>query len=69
MGYTGCLLWFRHGHDVKGLLAELLFGNIGVEIPTYVRNDNYKILQQVEPMKTVSGEKDRMGFSKVIGKN
>ena len=39
---------------LKGILAELLFGNIGVEIPTYVRNDNYGILQQAESMGEVS---------------
>ena len=31
---------FDMARMLKGLLAELLFGNIGVAIPTYVRNDN-----------------------------
>ena len=49
---------------LKGLLAELLFGNIGVEIPTYVKNDNNNngILQQIEPTGTVSNEKRLNGL-------
>ena len=54
---------------LEGLLGELLFGNIGVAIPTYVRNDNYKILQQAESAKTLSNGKDRMGFPIVIERN
>ena len=52
---------------LKGLLSELLFGNIGVAIPTYVRNDNYRITQQAESTKQVHNGKDRMVFSRVIG--
>ena len=40
---------------LKGILAELLFGNIGVEILTYVRNDNLQMLQQVGSVKSASG--------------
>ena len=47
---------------LKGLLAELIFGNIGVEILTYVRNDNLKILQQVGSIKSVSEKKRLSGF-------
>ena len=56
---------------LKGLLAELLFGNIGVEIPTYVRNDNYGIPQQVESTKSVSNGKRLNWFlerNRVVGK-
>ena len=42
---------------LNGLLPELIFGYIGVEIPTYVRNDNCAILYQVESVKSVSNEK------------
>ena len=42
--YAGEIQAVFYGFDMarmlKGLLAELLIGNIGVEIPTYVRNDN-----------------------------
>ena len=47
---------------LKGLLDELLFGNIGVGISTYVRNDNLKILRQVESSKSVATEKRLSGF-------
>ena len=42
---------------LKGLLSDLLFGNIGVEIPTYVRNDNCTLLYHVESAKSVSSGK------------
>ena len=48
---------FDMARMLKGLLSELLVGNIGVEIPTYVRNDNCTIMYQVEPTKSVSNEK------------
>ena len=48
---------FDMARVLKGLLAELLFGNIGVEIPTYVRNDNRTIIYQVETTKSVSNAK------------
>ena len=31
---------FDMARTLKGLMAELLFCNIGVEIPTFARNDN-----------------------------
>ena len=48
---------------LKGLLAELVFGNIGVGVSTYVRRDNLKILRQVGSPKSVSAEKRLNGFS------
>ena len=42
---------------LKGLLSELLFGNVGMEIPTYVRNDNSTVLHQVDSPSTVTDEK------------
>ena len=41
---------------LKGLLAEILFGNIGVEIPTYVRNGNSAVVYQVDSANTVTNE-------------
>ena len=48
----------------KGLLTELLFGNIGVEIPTYVRDDNSKVVYQVDPAETVTNAKEFKSFSR-----
>ena len=45
------------GGAVKGILAELLFGNMGVGIPSYVRNDNSDAAYQVDPANTVTNEK------------
>ena len=42
---------------LKGLLAELMFGNTGVAIPTYVRSDNSDAVYQVELVNTVANEK------------
>ena len=51
--YAGEIQALFYGFDVcvcvgvKGLWEELIFGNVGARIPTYVRNDNsdaaYKI--------------------------
>ena len=63
---SGVIKTVFYGFDMdrmlKGILEELLFGNIGVEISTYVRSDNFKILQQVESVKSVSKEKRLSGF-------
>ena len=45
-----------------GLLAELLFGDIGVAIPTYVGNDNSDDVYQVDSSNTVTNEKRLNGF-------
>ena len=42
----------------QGLLAELIFGNMGVAIPTYVRNDNSDAAYQVGSVNTVTNEND-----------
>ena len=47
---------------LKGMLEELSFGNIGVEIPTYVRNDNSTVACQVDSFNTVSIEIRLDGF-------
>ena len=47
---------------LKGLLSELLLGDIGVAIPTYVRNDNSTASYQVDAVSTVTNEK-RLGGS------
>ena len=43
---------------LKGLLEELIFGNMGSEIPTYVRNDNPDVSYQVDSSNTVTNEND-----------
>ena len=61
---------FDMARMLKGLLPELLFGNIGVELPTYVRNNNYKILQQAESTKSVSlGKRPNGLLEREIEKN
>ena len=47
---------------LNGLLAELLFGDIMVEIPKYVRNDNSTAAYQVDSPNTVTNEKRLSGF-------
>ena len=41
---------------VKGLLEELMFGDIVVEIPTYVRNDNSDALYRVDSVNTATSK-------------
>ena len=47
---------------LKGLSSELLRGNLGVEIPTYVRNDNSTAAYQVDSADTVTNGKRLNGF-------
>ena len=54
---------------LKGLLAALLFANIGVAIPTYVRNDNSTVAYQVDSVNTVTNEKRLNGPPKAIDEN
>ena len=44
------------------MLDELLFANIGVEIPTYVRNDNSTAVYQVDSPNTVTNGERLNGF-------
>ena len=41
---------------LKGLLAELLFGKMGVVIPTYVRNGNPAVVYHVGSANKVTDE-------------
>ena len=41
---------------LKGIMAELIFGNIGVGIPTFARNDNSAVLYKVHSVNTVTNE-------------
>ena len=50
---------------LKGLLGELTFGDVGVEIPTCVRSDNSDALYQVESAHTVTNEKHPNGFLEI----
>ena len=59
---TSVVLWFRHGQDVKGMLSELTFGDVGVEIHTYVRNDNSDALRQVDSVNVATSGKRSNGF-------
>ena len=49
-----------YGRDMarmlEGLSEELMFGNIGAEIPTYVRNDNSDSVYQVDSVNTATNE-------------
>ena len=42
----------------KEMLAELLFGNVGCSISTYVRNDNSDAVYRMESTNTVADEND-----------
>ena len=47
---------------LKGLFGELMFANIGVGIPAYVRNDNSEAAYQVDAVNTAPNEKRPNGF-------
>ena len=47
---------------IKGLMAELLFGDIGLKMPTFVRIDNSTAVYQVDPRNTVTNEKRLNNF-------
>ena len=53
---------FDMARMLKGLSADLLFGNIGVAIPTYVRNDNSTAAYHVDSPNTVTDEKRLNGL-------
>ena len=59
--YAGEIQASFYGFDMdrmlKCLLAELMFANMSVEIPTYVRNDNSDGAYQVDSVNTATGEK------------
>ena len=42
---------------LNGVLSEILFGNIGAGIPSYVRNDNADAACQLDSANTVDNEK------------
>ena len=44
------------------MMAELLFGNVGCSINTYVRNDNSDAVYHTDSMNTVTNEKRLNGF-------
>ena len=43
---------------LEELLSEILFGNIGVNVPKYVGNDNSAVAYQVDSANTVTNEND-----------
>ena len=47
---------------LNGLLSELFFGNLRLEIPTYVHNDNSSVVYQVNAENIVANAKRVNGF-------
>ena len=60
--YDGEIQALFYGFDMstmlKCLLAELTSGNMGAEVPTYVRNDNPDAVYQVDAVNTAANEND-----------
>ena len=56
MKYKQRFYGFDMARMLRVLLAELLFGNVEVDIPRYVRNDNSTVAFQVDSSNTVTGE-------------
>ena len=56
--YAGEIKALRYGFDMarmlRGILAELRFGNMGAEIPTYVRYDNSDAVSQAGSVNTMT---------------
>ena len=52
---------FDMARMLKGLLSELMLGDIAVEIPTYVRNDNADAVYQVDSVNTGTHDKSPNG--------
>ena len=47
---------------LKGLMGEILFGDTGAKIPTYVRNGNSAVVYQVDSANTVTNGKRLNNF-------
>ena len=64
--YAGGIQALFYGSDMaramKCLLEELIFGNMGPGIPTYVRSDNTDALYQVDSANTATNEKRLNGL-------
>ena len=61
-GGVQAVFGFDVARMLKGLLSEILFGNKGVKIPTYVRNDNSTAVYQVDSANTVTNAKRLNNF-------
>ena len=57
VGIQAVFYGFDVARTLKGMRSELLLGNIGVEIPTYVRSDNSDDAYHVDSANTVTNEK------------
>ena len=68
-GIQAVFYGFYMGRMLKGLLSELLFGNMGVGIPTYVRNDNSAVVYQADSAIAVTNAKRLNNLRKVVGEN
>ena len=55
-GIQAVLYVFDMARMLKGLLSELLLGNIGEGVPTFSRNDNSAVVYQVVPVNTATNE-------------
>ena len=59
MGEIQALFYgFGTSRFIKEMLAELLFGNVGCSINTYVGNDNSDAVYHMESMNTVTDKND-----------
>ena len=60
-GYAGEIQALFYGRDVARAsechVAEFIFGNMGIEIPTYVRNDNSDASYHADCVNTETNEK------------
>ena len=60
--FSGKIQAVFYGFDMamilKGLMGELLFGNIGVGIPTFAGHDNSAVVYQVDSVNAVTHEDD-----------
>ena len=57
MGGFKLFFGFGMARMLKGLMDGILLGNIGVKIPTYVRNGNSTVVYQVGSASTVTNAK------------
>ena len=62
MGIQALFYGFDMTRILEGLLAELRFWNLGVEIPTYVRSDNADAVYRVDSANTATDEKRLNGL-------
>ena len=62
VGVQALFYGFDMFRALEGLLSELFLGNLRLEIPTYVRNDNSTVSYQVNASNIVANAKRVNGF-------